>query len=180
MTQNPLFDEVGISDGIPYKKGDWKEIAVVSDSKILGFFGEYRYLSNFHLCTVHFEGYEFPSSEHAYMFAKLDMLEMTTDEILKAYSDVTKMTPREVKKWGQTVKLRPDWEEVKYDIMSCIVFDKFYRNLDLRKKLLSTGHKYLEETLWWKDCYWGYDINLKRGQNNLGKILMKVREFWKK
>lgn len=30
----------------------------------------------------------------------------------------------------------------------------------------------------WKDQCWGVDINLG-GQNNLGKILMKIREYWK-
>ena len=70
------------------------------------------------------------------------------------------------------------WDKRKYDVMSVLVVEKFYRNLDLRQKLLETGNRYLEERNNWKDCFFGYDINLG-GQNELGKILMKVREFWK-
>ncbi len=62
--------------------------------------------------------------------------------------------------------------------MSSIVFDKFCRSFYLRNRLLETGDKYLEETNHWSDSYWGVDIK-KGGKNNLGKILMKVRDFWK-
>ena len=62
--------------------------------------------------------------------------------------------------------------------MVAIVFDKFLRNKDLRQKLLDTSERYLEELNNWGDTFWGVDIN-KGGQNNLGKILMKTREFWK-
>ena len=62
--------------------------------------------------------------------------------------------------------------------MSSIVFEKFYRNKELRKKLLETGDRYLEETNWWGDDFWG--VCNGEGRNELGKILMKVRDFWKK
>ena len=62
--------------------------------------------------------------------------------------------------------------------MSSIVFEKFYRNKELRKKLLETGDRYLEETNWWGDDFWGGCNG--EGRNELGKILMKVRDFWKK
>lgn len=59
-----------------------------------------------------------------------------------------------------------------------IVFNKFIQNRSLKEKLLDTGNKYLEETNWWKDDFWGVDIKIG-GKNNLGKILMKVRECLK-
>ena len=61
--------------------------------------------------------------------------------------------------------------------MSAVVFDKFYRNIDLRNKLMETGNRYLEETNHWKDRYWG--VCDGKGENNLGKILMSVRKFWR-
>lgn len=61
--------------------------------------------------------------------------------------------------------------------MSVILFDKFYRNPNLRQQLIKTDNKFLEETNHWGDQFWGVDIK-KGGQNNLGKILMKIREFW--
>ena len=56
---------------------------------------------------------------------------------------------------------------------------KFYRNLDIREKLLATGDKYLEEKNFWNDVFWGVDYK-KGGENKLGKILMKVRECLRK
>lgn len=177
-TINPLFDECELN-GKPYKHGDYKSVCVHDNQNIKGFFSEYRYLSNFYACLVCHDTLPFPSSEHAYMFAKLDQSKMSDIEIKSEYDKVFNMTAREVKKWGQTVDLRPDWEKIKYDIMATIVFDKFSRNLDLREKLLATGDKYLEELNWWHDICWGVDIK-KGGSNWLGKILMKTREFWKK
>lgn len=64
-------------------------------------------------------------------------------------------------------------------MMLAIVFDKFWRNHDIRQKLIDTGDKYLEETNHWMDFYWGYSWQKQVGQNNLGKILMKVRNCLK-
>ena len=45
--------------------------------------------------------------------------------------------------------------------------------------LLSTGDQELIEGTWWHDKFWGICICTKcanKGDNNLGKILMTVRE----
>lgn len=70
--------------------------------------------------------------------------------------------------------MRPDWEEVKYDVMYEIVKAKFIQNPDLKEKLLSTGDEYLVEGNHWGDRTWGQVNGV--GKNWLGKILMKVRE----
>ena len=90
---------------------------------------------------------------------------------------VSELKPAEAKRFGRTIVLREGWDGMKYDIMSSVVFDKFYRNHDIRKLLLETGDKYIEETNHWKDSVWGVCNGV--GQNNLGKILMATREFWK-
>ena len=54
------------------------------------------------------------------------------------------------------------------------VSGKFAQNPDLLQKLLDTGDAHLEETNTWKDTFWG--VCKGEGQNNLGKILMSVRE----
>jgi hypothetical protein len=72
------------------------------------------------------------------------------------------------------VIVRDDWENIKLEIMDRILTDKFYRNLEEREKLLSTENKYLEETNWWGDRFWG--VCKGTGANNLGLILMKIRD----
>jgi ribA/ribD-fused uncharacterized protein len=162
-----MFDEVKI-EGKPYAKGDWRKYAVHTDTEIKGFFGDYRFLSNMWPVNV----YGFPSVENAYMAAK----------IVKEERDYFKTcSPYEAKKNWRKFKLidftPPDWDERKFDVMSRLVFEKFLVDKVLRAKLLETGDKYIEETNWWGDSYWGCDIK-KGGFNHLGEILMGVRAFW--
>lgn len=142
---------------------------VHDENNIKGFFGEYRYLSNFEVCDVYFDGVKYASTEAAYQAAK------SLDPVVR--ESFQGLTPGETKKLGRQIKVREDWKDVKYDVMSTIVFDKFYRHLHLRKALLDTGDKYIEETNYWKDIFWG--VCEEKGENNLGKILMAIREFWK-
>jgi predicted NAD-dependent protein-ADP-ribosyltransferase YbiA (DUF1768 family) len=39
-------------------------------AKIVSFDGKYEFLSNFAPVTIHFDGHEYPSVEHAYQAAK--------------------------------------------------------------------------------------------------------------
>ena len=42
-------------------------------------------------------------------------------------------------------------------------------------KLHETGGRYLEETNWWGDRFWGKDLN-GDGLNTLGQLLMEIRD----
>ena len=143
----------------------YKKVMFNDDDNIKGFFEDYRFLSNFTLGNVVFEGIEYPSSENAYQSAK------TTDIDIRG--NFVNITPSESKKLGRTLEVRSDWESVKYNIMYQICLDKFTRNPDLGDKLLATGDKYLEETNYWKDVVWGVCDGV--GTNWLGKILMDIR-----
>ena len=70
--------------------------------------------------------------------------------------------------------LRPDWEQVKDDIMREAVLAKFQQHDDLREMLLSTGDADIVEKTT-RDYYWGCG-NKGTGKNMLGIILMEVRE----
>lgn len=111
----------------------------------------------------------FPTSEHAYQAAKI-----------KNYQDYLKVckanTPGEAKKLARNFKMHSNWDDIKNEIMLCIVYEKFKQNKDIQKILLDTGGRELVEYCPWGDTYWGVDKNHK-GQNNLGKILMEVREI---
>lgn len=156
-------------------KQNWHELtrsySVWDEKNIKGFFGEYRWLSNFYLCPVHFQGMSFPSSEHAYMSAKIK----DPQERWRFFVQTNTLSCKKVRDLGQEVKLRPDWEELKYNFMFVVVWSKFSNNLVLAEKLRDTEGKYLEETNHWGDRYWG--VCNGEGQNNLGKILMEVRKM---
>ena len=155
---------------------NWIEItrsySVWDDQNIKGFFGQYRWLSNFHESEVPFDGLVFPTSEHAYQCAKTKH-----DSIRKLFAIHADpiLTAREAKNKGQTIPMKSNWEEIKYNTMFVIVFNKFTNCAMLRGWLKATGNKYLEETNHWNDTYWGIDFRTGEGENNLGKILMDVR-----
>lgn len=135
--------------------------------KIDSFRGEFDFLSNFHPADVLYEGINYPTSEHAYMAAK-------TLIINQRYHIASLETPKSAKQYGRQVSLRPNWDNIKFDIMKEIVKLKFTQNPKLRDKLLATKDAILEESNWWGDTYWG-TCNGK-GENNLGKILMQLRD----
>jgi ribA/ribD-fused uncharacterized protein len=85
-------------------------------------------------------------------------------------------TPMEAATIGRdrTLKLRCDWEQVKTQVMWQGVLTKFLTHTDIQKILLDTGDKLIVEDSP-IDYYWGCGRD-KTGQNQLGKILMKVRQ----
>jgi len=138
-------------------------------NKIDKFEGEFRWLSNFWHCDVTWEGATYKSSEAAYQAAKtLDPVERYKFEPVTAGLS---------KKMGRKVNLRPDWEEVKDSIIEDILRCKFDQNPGLKNNLLATGNKELIEGNWWGDVYWG--VCKGKGENKLGKLLMKLREEYK-
>jgi ribA/ribD-fused uncharacterized protein len=151
---------------------DGRRLPTVTEKAIKGFFGEYRFLSNFHPCSVRIGELTFPSSEHAYMaFKTLD------PEVRKHIA--TLATPSEAKRFGRTLKLRPNWEALRIKAMRKVVVAKYTQNPDLANLLLATSPKYLEETNDWGDEFWGTTVKEGRGtagRNWLGVITMGVRD----
>ena len=136
--------------------------------KIDSFREEYFFLSNFYEAPVTYGGRTYLCNEAAFQAQKC----MTEEE----KEPFTAMRPSDSKRAGRRVKLRPDWEQVKVGIMEEIVRAKFTQNDDLKAKLLATGDAALEEGNTWNDTFWGVHLKNGKGQNHLGKILMKVRE----
>lgn len=131
------------------------------------FSGDYRFLSNFYMAPVVWDGYEFASSEIAYQYSKC-----IDDYERHKFLSIT--SSRQAKRYGKQVKMRSDWDLVKFDIMLGIVTDKFSRNEDIAKQLKNTGDAVLIEGNTWHDTYWG--VCNDKGENNLGKILMYIRD----
>jgi len=130
---------------------------------------EFRFLSNFYPSLVSYDEVVYKTLEHAYQAAK------SLDKNYRQQILVCE-TPGDTKRLGKKVKLRNGWNEIKYGIMYELVRKKFMNNLVLKQMLLNTGDSILQEGNYWNDTYWGIDLRTGKGENNLGKILMKVRE----
>jgi ribA/ribD-fused uncharacterized protein len=134
------------------------------------FRGQYSFLSNMHPVRIPYQGLYYPSVEHAYQASKT--LKQWDREPIRTNPD-----PVSAKKMGRQLQIRPDWEEVKLDIMRELLSLKFnYPHLSQR--LLQTNPKYLKEGNTWHDNFWGSCTCLKCndvGENHLGKLLMDIR-----
>ncbi len=136
---------------------------------ITEFQNEYRFLSNFYPCRIDLEGITYPSVEHAYQASKT----LDPKERLKI---ANLSTPREAKRAGQKLKIRPDWEEVKIPVMEVLVRQKFNRHPSLKRLLLTTGDQEIQKGNTWNDTFGGISLSTGEGRNELGKILMCVRK----
>lgn len=133
------------------------------------FRGDNYFLSNFFPAKVIYESRTYPTSEHAYQAMK------TWKESMKEV--ISKLdTPGEAKSIGRRLEVRSDWKAVKIKIMEEIVMAKFVQNPDLKKMLIATGDEELVEGNDWHDDFWGVDMATGKGENHLGKVLMKTRE----
>lgn len=130
------------------------------------FRGEYFFLSNFCEVPVMYDGITYLNNEAAFQAQKT----LNKEQRL----DFATLNPSQAKKKGRSVSLRPDWEEIKINVMYEICKAKFIQNENLKRSLLNTGNAELIEGNNWGDKIWGQVNGI--GENNLGKILMKIRE----
>lgn len=93
-------------------------------------------------------------------------------------------SPGEAKRLGRKAKLRPDWDDVKVNVMRGLVMRKFLDHPELAEQLVSqTGDAFLVEGNWWHDNFWGVckcgscSSKTHANFNNLGIILMEVRDL---
>ncbi len=137
--------------------------------RLTSFTDTHFFLSNFYPSRVSFEGEIYPSVEHAFQAAK------TLDPISRNIIRLSN-TPGQAKKFGRKVDLRPDWKQVKFEIMYQLLKEKFEAPV-LRQRLLETGDSLLIEGNDWGDRVWGC-VLLKGdwvGENHLGRLLMRIR-----
>lgn len=139
------------------------------------FKGDNNYLSNFAPYSFTDEnGVEWPTSEHYFQAHK------TLDEKEREWVR-SAPTPGSAKKRGRKVTLRPDWDQVKDEIMFIAIRLKFEQYPWIARKLQETGDKILIEGNYWHDNYWGQckcdKCKDKLGKNRLGFALMKLREY---
>jgi ribA/ribD-fused uncharacterized protein len=72
---------------------------------------------------------------------------------------------------------RPDWDQVRVDVMREALQLKFDANPPLKELLLSTGDRPLVEASE-EDAFWGFGAD-RQGQNKLGQLLMELRDRYR-
>jgi hypothetical protein len=132
----------------------------------------YGCFSNFSPHGIHLLGQDWMTVEHYYQAQKF----VGTEDEALIPAIACAQTPMEAATLGRdrTRHIRPDWEQVKTQIMREAVLTKFLTHLEIQSILLSTGDRPIVEDSP-TDYYWGCGVE-KTGQNHLGKILMSVRQ----
>lgn len=132
---------------------------------INSFSGEFEFLGNFYECPVTVDGLTFKNSEAAYQAMKT-----LNEEERRSFAE---LSPSDAKKLGRKINLRPDWEEIKNEVMYKVCKAKFSQNPDVMELLRKTGHEELIEGNNHGDTYWGMIGGI--GENYLGRTLMRIR-----
>lgn len=126
---------------------------------------------------IEYDGIIYPSTENFYQAMKYKRGWTFDDSATRknVREIISKLKPNEAKRFSREHKMTSDvFEEKKLQIMQYAQEQK-YSQEPFRSKLLDTGDVLLEEGNWWKDKFWGVDINTREGENHLGKIIMNVR-----
>jgi ribA/ribD-fused uncharacterized protein len=128
-------------------------------STIDSFRGEHFFLSNFHVASDGFCLERYYQALKATTKAEYEWVLASPD-------------PRTAKHRGYKVKIRPDWDEQRVEVMRRLLRVKFKRP-ELAAALLSTGAAELIEGNTWGDTFWGVCRGV--GENWLGRLLMELR-----
>lgn len=141
---------------------------------ISSFIGKYDVFSNFYPVIVELDGLNYPTVEHAYQAAK------STEHFYRMLIVALPASKAGLaKRRGRNIKLRPDWEKLKIEIMHDLLCKKFSQD-PLKSALLDTDDAIIiEGNVWhdniWGDCFCGTKCKNIEGQNWLGRLLMEVR-----
>lgn len=126
------------------------------------------WLSNMHRASFVRRGVYWETSEHFYQSFK-----SSDRTIQNRIRDMD--SPYATKNFTNKdeFETRADWNRIKLSVMAVATYYKYTYNPELRAKLLATGDCLIEEGNTWNDTYWGICRGV--GENNLGKLLMKLR-----
>lgn len=129
-------------------------------------------LDNFSAFGLIMDNEYFQTSEHAFQYLKfINTNKELAKTIKNAYSpNDARRIAHENKKYKEN-----NWSKIKYLNMEKVLRLKVSQNPIVMKKLLATGNYIIAEYCTDEDTEWGLDNN-NFGENNLGKIWMKIRD----
>jgi ribA/ribD-fused uncharacterized protein len=120
---------------------------------------EWRFLSNFYVgAPLLYRSFSFASGEHMFQAFK-------ASSVADMHTINAGETPSEAKANGRHyLRLRPDWERVKFDVMRLVLRTKFQAGREEAALLLATGDALLVEGTMWGDRVWGVDLKAGRAK----------------
>ncbi len=136
---------------------------------------EFYVFDNFSSFQVDYDGYLWPTSEHAYQAA---IFKNTSNEVVNKIKNAR--SAHDAQKIAlENKSLQPEnWNKVEGKIMKEILRHKINQHPYVLKKLLQSGNREIIEDSW-RDSNWGWGHN-KTGRNKLGRIWMELRKEYKK
>jgi ribA/ribD-fused uncharacterized protein len=127
----------------------------------------FGWLSNMSPSPFDLNGKSWQTVEHFYQAAK---------SLIPEQSEAIRLadTPFLAKRLGgsRATTLRPNWDNLRTEVMQEAIRAKFTQNEDLRTRLLATGDAILVEGT--RDPFWGCGPD-GQGLNQLGRLLMQLR-----
>ncbi len=135
------------------------------------FFYEHDYyvLSNFSAFRLRWRNLDFDTSEQAYHWEKFPDAPGVRLQILRARSAHEAF---QISRQGASA-VRPDWLDVRVDVMREILRSKAEQHEYVRRKLHASGERRLVEDSW-RDDFWGWGPD-RDGRNMLGVLWMEIR-----
>lgn len=129
---------------------------------------DYAFLSNRFPCRFVWHGLTLFSAEAAFQASKC------ADESDRRFFAGCSADKAVMK--GNSLTPYHGWEAERLSIMESILMAKFSQDALLMKKLADTGNRLLINGNNKKDTFWGVDLYSWRGENHLGKLLMRIRD----
>lgn len=148
--------------------------------------GPYRTFSNMAEYPVQIEDKRYPTVEHYFQAMKAQTF--NDKEILQQILETP--SAKAVKALGKKVKnfIKEKWDSERLDVMKRGVRAKFVQHPEIQKQLIETGNKQIGDADA-RDLFWGIGTSENtdkskypekwKGQNQLGKIMMALRDEFK-
>lgn len=146
-----------------------------TDKQVFFYEQEFYVLSNFSAFNLRWQGYVFPTSEHAYQWEKFAHKNTPGFECNACYVIRVADSAHDAFKYAEAGRSlrRSDWDDIKVGLMRDILRAKVHQHEYVRRKLLETGDRELIEDSW-RDGFWGWGPGCG-GENMLGKLWMEIR-----
>lgn len=143
--------------------------------EVIGFYPrEFYPLDNFSSFKVEWNGHLYSSLEEAFQAASFMG---SDDELVEMVKNSHSAHEAQKIAYANLSKQRKDWNTKSLEVMEELLRLKIEQNPYVLKKLLETKNYYIVEDSP-KDSFWGWGEN-RDGDNNLGKLWMKLREEYR-